>query len=189
MALKNVQPRDLSTLRSYEELKDHMTREEFDKSTKSFELIPLEGFGEGVYNCWQLEHNTSTPVIWDADLRSLVPADDWFNPYGVCDSPQQFFEKYGDILRNSERWFCTNFSIITKADQPEHGGWRWHKWGPYIGSGTPTTEYLHDEPAFEEVWIYHVFEIPSPANPQPMSIFDAMNSESEIAGTKRRIKA
>lgn len=52
---------------------------------------------------------------------------------------------------------------IRRADQPERGGWRWHKWGPYLGVHSPETsndfEYLHDAIDVVEVWTYHVVEV------------------------------
>lgn len=66
--------------------------------------------------------------------------------YGVCDSPYQFKMRYGNNLEFSSRKFCVSFTEIVKSEQPSEGGWRWHKWGPYVGVGEPTTEYLYDEP-------------------------------------------
>ena len=87
--------------------------------------------------------------------------DGYFNCYGVCDSPQQFRELFEELLEKDERYFIVSLTHIDKKKQPSEGGWRWHKWGPYIGTGTPTTEYLYDEEKFENgVWVYHVYEIP-----------------------------
>lgn len=50
-----------------------------------------------------------------------------------------------------------------RADQPERGGWRWHKWGPYLGVHAPEVstehEYLHDATDVVEVWSYCVVEV------------------------------
>mgnify|MGYP000984510367 FL=1 len=38
------------------------------------------------------------------------------------------------------------------------GGWRWHKWGEYLGNGTPTCEHLDDEDEFNDgVYVYHMY--------------------------------
>lgn len=94
-------------------------------------------------------------------------ADEWnpyaedlphgLNAYGVCDSIMQFIQDFGLELESSPRELCASFTEIRKVDMPEAGGWRWHKWGPYVGRGEPTTEYLYDEPAFDAVWVYHLF--------------------------------
>ena len=37
--------------------------------------------------------------------------------------------------------------------------WRWHKWGPYIGTKEPKCEYLYDEPEIDKVVIFELYEI------------------------------
>lgn len=82
--------------------------------------------------------------------------------YGVCDSPRQFLDLFEQTLENDERSFAVAFTHIQKDpnNKGKHDGWRWHKWGPYVGNGTPTTEYLDDEAGFAEgVWAYHIYQI------------------------------
>lgn len=45
---------------------------------------------------------------------------------------------------------------LLKSEESSDGGWRWHKWGEYIGTHKPQCEYLHDEPEIEEVWVFDV---------------------------------
>jgi hypothetical protein len=92
----------------------------------------------------------------------LPDVDGDFNCYGVCDSPEQFMLRHGKSLQENPRQFCVYFVKITKKDSPPEGGWRWHKWGPYIGVQNPQCEYIYDEPVIEEVCTYHVYEL----NPQ-----------------------
>jgi hypothetical protein len=47
---------------------------------------------------------------------------------------------------------------VIKANQSHEGGWRWHKWGEYIGKYEPQYEYLYDEPEIEKVYVYHIYE-------------------------------
>lgn len=78
----------------------------------------------------------------------------------VADSPKQFMDRFGsvlDALPQNLAVFCT---IIQKAEEPESGGWRWHKWGEYVGDFTPTTEYLYDEPIIQQVTIIHIVSFP-----------------------------
>lgn len=79
------------------------------------------------------------------------------NCYGVCDTPQQVVDKF-PVLKDSDRGFVVTVTKVEKSKQSDWGGWRWHKWGPYIGNQTPTMEYLYDEPEIEEVWVYHIYE-------------------------------
>ena len=78
-------------------------------------------------------------------------------PYGVCDSVEQLLAACPE-LEAPGRDFVVTLTKVRKADQPEDGGWRWHKWGEYIGTQNPTTEYLHDEPNIEEVYCFHIYE-------------------------------
>lgn len=83
-----------------------------------------------------------------------------FGEYGVCDSPEQFLEHdLGKWLVESERNFVVSFSKVVKANQSLEGGWRWHKWGAYIGKHDPQFEYIYDErDEITEVYCYHVYE-------------------------------
>ena len=82
--------------------------------------------------------------------------------FGVCDSFDQFLNKYEELLKNDERTFVISFTHIAKNPGEEYG-WRWHKWGPYIGEGKPTTEYLADEPEFDAgVWVFRIIQTDGP---------------------------
>jgi hypothetical protein len=62
-------------------------------------------------------------------------------------------------VTTSDRRFTLAFTRVRKRDQPDEGGWRWHKWGEYIGEKSPQYEYLYDEGnEIEEVYCYHVYE-------------------------------
>lgn len=79
--------------------------------------------------------------------------------YGVCDSPEQFTKRLGEALDKDPRQLVVSLTHVPKVPG-EEGGWRWHKWGEYIGEGKPTTEYLADESEFKDgVWVYHIFDV------------------------------
>ncbi|KYC77058.1 hypothetical protein B4092_4795 [Bacillus licheniformis] len=48
---------------------------------------------------------------------------------------------------------------VRKKNQPRKYGWRWHKWGEYIGNHTPDHEYLYDEKEIEEIFVYQIIRI------------------------------
>jgi len=97
------------------------------------------------------------------EYHSRIKSCGFFGSFGVCDSPEQFIFLVGSLLENDQRRFVVSFTHISKYDQPPKGGWRWHKWGTYIGDGTPTCEYLYDESGFENgVYAYHVIQIGGP---------------------------
>lgn len=100
-----------------------------------------------------------------ADLCS-TPDGSGLKCYGVCDTPKQFIDRYKKVLEDDpvRTFFCT-FTHVAKdpSNKGYGGGWRWHKWGPYIGDSKPYYEYLDDEEGFDEgVWVYHVLQIEGP---------------------------
>lgn len=78
--------------------------------------------------------------------------------YGVCDG-------YEDILSHPEYQFLASdprpFTIVVheirRDEQPQDGGWRWHKWGPYIGTYEPQHEYLYYE-SIERVFAFRILQ-------------------------------
>lgn len=112
--------------------------------------------GEGMYESthWSID-SLGVPVR----ERWREASPEWldFEEYGVCDTPEQAVEKLG--LRSRPERFFVSFVKIRRGDQPRDGGWRWHKWGSYIGDRDPQCEYIHDEPDIEEVYTFHVYEL------------------------------
>lgn len=80
-----------------------------------------------------------------------------FPTSGVCDYPDQVQEKFD--LDGHEKQFFVSFVRIRREDESPSGGWRWHKWGEYIGDKDPQYEYLYDEKDIDEVYTYTVFEV------------------------------
>lgn len=79
------------------------------------------------------------------------------NSYGVCDSVEQLLAHFPE-LEAPGREFVVTLTEVRKADQSPTGGWRWHKWGPYIGNHNPQYEYLYDEEGIDAVLVYHIYE-------------------------------
>lgn len=78
--------------------------------------------------------------------------------YGVADNLEQIKIHFKDIIE-SDANIVICVSEIRKDSEPSDGGWRWHKWGPYIGKQNPQYEYLYNEPEIESVYVYHVYSI------------------------------
>lgn len=76
--------------------------------------------------------------------------------YGVADSVSQIYRKYRKVLNNPDYLFIVDVCEVRKDHQPEDGGWRWHKWGTYIGKKEPQCEYLYDEPKIDSVFVFHI---------------------------------
>ena len=81
-----------------------------------------------------------------------------FNSYGVCDSYEQILEQC-PALQDPNRQFVITITPIVRANQSPEGGWRWHKWGPYIGTFNPQCEYLYDEVGIDRVFCFHIYEL------------------------------
>jgi hypothetical protein len=80
------------------------------------------------------------------------------NCYGVCDNHKQILEQCPELINNKNN-YVISITPIEKKNQSSDGGWRWHKWGPYIGNGEITAEYLYDEPKIEKIYVYHIYEV------------------------------
>ena len=78
--------------------------------------------------------------------------------YGVCDSPEQVLAKYPEFAA-PEHEYVMFFVPVNADDQPADGGWRWSKWGEYIGTGEPKCEYIYDEPVLRSVMTFSVYEV------------------------------
>jgi len=84
----------------------------------------------------------------------------YLGSYGVCDTIEQVKEMYSKWLNDPELKFCISFTKVVKAQQPSDGGWRWHKWGRYIGDKNPQFEYIYDEDdSIQEVLCYHIYQL------------------------------
>ena len=79
--------------------------------------------------------------------------------FGVADNIEQIIDYY------NSRDFKGNHVIfinkVTKDPDPEatFSGWRWHKWGRYIGTQHPQCEYLNDEPDITEVLCFSIYQV------------------------------
>ena len=123
---------------------------------------PLE---EGMIQAssWSPEHRYSIKdSFWFDNLWVFADDEDpYFSTFGVCDSPHQFKETaLYERVRADPRPMCVFFVHVAKdpLNAGEGGGWRWHKWGQYIGLGKPEHEYLDDETEFDDgVYTYHAY--------------------------------
>lgn len=77
--------------------------------------------------------------------------------YGVADSYDQVLALYPQLVMSNRKYILSFVTLRKEFEQP--GGWRWHKWGDYIGTQEPQAEYLYDEPVIEQIIIWHVHEV------------------------------
>lgn len=93
------------------------------------------------------------------EIRDAMDEEEfvWYNEYGVCDSVRQVLDKVKPLY-DPKREFVVLFTPVMRHNQSSEGGWRWHKWGEYIGNKDSQCEYLYDEPNIDGVLIYHIYE-------------------------------
>lgn len=140
----------------------------FDSTIKAyFNCKMLSRFPEFSTISGEFYSSKDQTEIWEAEDGSthlengkVIPEhDELISSYGVCDTVEQVLERYKSVIDNPNVQIVINVSPITKSSQPSDGGWRWHKWGEYIGTQEPTQEYLYDEEHIDEVLIFHVFAV------------------------------
>lgn len=115
----------------------------------------FEHYGTGVYRHDGYIFNFDA-FIEERCMENII--DEWVM-YGVCDDYSQIMEKYDNLLSNPNKNYVVGLSVVERKNQPEDGGWRWHKWGEYIGTKNPTHEYLYDDTHIDKVYCFHIYEI------------------------------
>jgi hypothetical protein len=106
--------------------------------------------------CYEVCHHGSSEYLpgynhWP-ELANL-------NSYGVTDSLAQLLAAAREEVVEGPRIFLITLTPVVRQKQTPSGGWRWHKWGPYIGIQLRSgCEYLYDEPAIDLVYTYRVYE-------------------------------
>ncbi len=83
--------------------------------------------------------------------------------YGVADNLKQVIKYLRPWVAHPERRFFITLSPIFQEKEYPNEGWRWHKWGPYVGRLKNRREYLNDEdfgPDFQGyVIVFHLYEL------------------------------
>ena len=152
---------------------------EFDYDARiSFENIKDPKFiGKSGYTCYPSEFNHMIPFdygVCDSPEQLLnykfTPGDYGryiLNKCGIEITPELDTEldteiTLGDYLRNSDRKFAVGFNPIKQNPENPGGGWRWHKWGHYIGKHDVQCEYLDDEDLSDInqdfILCFHIYE-------------------------------
>lgn len=98
------------------------------------------------------------------DILDLFRDGKYVEQYGVADSINQIKDFYKDQLRDPANNFIIAVTPVfqDKNNKGKGGGWRWHKWGQYIGKLTSQCEYLDDEEFgedFEYILTFHLYSV------------------------------
>lgn len=118
---------------------------------------------DGIYVC-ELNINRTIEALTNyKEKRNLNSPIYWCN-YGVCDNASQvlnyydsLYEQFKDYMENKK--FVILLTPIIRKHQPEYGGWRWNKWGRYIGKFESKCEYLYDETGIDYVYCFTILEV------------------------------
>lgn len=105
-----------------------------------------------------------TYEAFGSGLEQMQKGGDYISQYGVADNLEQIKEYFKEAIDAVDRKFFITISPIfqDRENKGNGGGWRWHKWGPYIGKLNPQCEYLDDEDfgdAFECIFCFHLYEV------------------------------
>ena len=143
-----------------------------DKFTPYYE-ISYDGFAviekdyredfDGVYVC-NLNSNYDIEVLTNYKEKENFNSPIYWWNYGVCDNASQVLDYYDALYKEhtdymKDKKFVILLTPMIRKEQPEWGGWRWHKWGQYIGKFEPKCEYLHDEIGIDYVYCFTILEI------------------------------
>ena len=83
-------------------------------------------------------------------LKEILSVDS-IDTYGVADNINQIKRYYKKQIEDNENKYFITVEGVFQDEQPEKGGFRWHKHGEYIGDLDRQCEYLYDE-EFDEDW-------------------------------------
>ena len=84
--------------------------------------------------------------------------------YGVADNIEQIKKYYKEEILDTEKKYAISLTPVfqNKENKGKGGGWRWHKWGKYIGVLDTQCEYLDDEDFgkdFEYVIVFTLYKV------------------------------
>ena len=140
----------------------------------------LMQYGVGIYQC-KFDFNFSHEEFLEFDINKNIhdiPFDQSYevfaptyhkSQYGVADSIEQIKEYFKEEIEDPNRkYFITATPVFQEKENKGKGsGWRWHKWGEYIGKLDSKCEYLNDEDFgddFKYVICFHLYQHPEERN-------------------------
>ena len=83
--------------------------------------------------------------------------------YLTKDSTYDFFSRgkriYRYLTEHPDAVYFIRFTPVFNHHNGAIGGWRWHKWGRYLGKHTPQCEYLDEETNIDYVLLWHLYPL------------------------------
>lgn len=147
---------------------DQIDENMFDVANNSDEtLLPIHATYSHNFNNTLTPHESNpSPYVTDRGMfmnhnRPLSRL------YGVADNFSQIsnylkekFKKIEKDNNNIDVLVVITATPIIKSCEPADGGWRWHKWGRYIGIRNHKHEYIYDEDdTINVVWCFDVIQV------------------------------
>lgn len=80
-------------------------------------------------------------------------------PYFVTDNLDTIQKYYDEQINDPEHEYVISVTEVKKQDQPEDDGWRYHKWGQFIGDVEPDSEYIYDSNVHDVAYCVHIYEV------------------------------
>jgi len=157
---------NLTPIKEEEERRAQIAKEhKFDYTPQSDPRFLME---TGIYqsscpfNFPEDEFEELQKLSWD-DKYKIFP-DYAKGTYGVADDIEQIKEYYKEEVADPDNKYMIEITAVyqKKENAGVGGGWRWHKWGEYIGKLDPQCEYLDDEdfgPDFKYILTYTIYKI------------------------------
>lgn len=88
--------------------------------------------------------------------------------YLTKDSTHDFFTRgkrlYRHLTEHPDAVYVIRFTPIFNHHNGTSGGWRWHKWGRYLGKHTPKYEYLDEETNIDYVLVWRLYPLKKKEN-------------------------
>lgn len=126
-------------------------------------IFNVLGFNFDVSIEGQLSREQMYPPLWEYYHKGEEFSEDTcLNAYGVCDNVEQILARCPELETDPNRKYVISLSEVRKEDEEPDDGWRWEKWGPYIGTQNRHSDYLYYEPEIESILVYHIYELTKP---------------------------
>lgn len=101
-------------------------------------------------------------ILWQAFDRDFQQNGyrviDKYSDYGVADNVHQILGVSSKFVNDKTNQYFFHVHPIYPAEQSQTGGWRWHKWGEYIGSYESEFDYIYDDYYTDEDSLKKYFE-------------------------------
>lgn len=83
----------------------------------------------------------------------------WEQSNIVCDSVEQAKTHWHGLIGEADREFVIVFNTVEREPGKPNSGWRWKKWGPYIGTHEIKHDYLNDETGIDKVLLASIIQV------------------------------